>query len=97
MPERWLDVSWDEDANASGVHVGRVNVVLNNEPGVLGAICTMIGRGNGNISNLKITSRSPDFFELHVDIEVKDARQLTDIVAALRTDPVVISAERIRG
>lgn len=97
MPERWIDVSWDEDASATGVHVGRVNVVLTNEPGVLGAICTVIGRDSGNISNLKITSRSPDFFELHLDIEVKDAQQLTDIVAALRADPVVNSVERIRG
>ena len=60
-------------------------------------ICTVVGRGDGNISNLKITNRSPEFFELHLDIEVKNAGQLTDIVAALRVDPVVNSVERLRG
>ena len=97
MPERWLDVSWDEDATATGIYVGRVNIVLSNEPGVLGMICTVVGRDDGNISNLKITNRSPEFFELHLDIEVKNAGQLTDIVAALRVDPVVNSVERLRG
>ena len=97
MPERWLDVSWDEDSTITGIYVGRVNIVLSNEPGVLGMICTVVGRDDGNISNLKITSRSPEFFELHLDIEVKNVRQLTNIVASLRVDPVVNSVERLRG
>lgn len=97
MPERWLDVSWEEGATATGIQVGRVNILISNEPGVLGKICTIVGHGEGNISNLKITSRSPEFFELHVDIEVKNTRQLTYIIAALRADAVVNSVERLRG
>ena len=97
MPERWLDVSWEENATATGIQVGRVNIVINNEPGVLGRICTIVGHGEGNISNLKITSRSSEFFELHVDIEVRNTRQLTYIIAALRADAVVNSVERLRG
>ena len=51
-------------------HVGRINVTIANEPGSLGSLTTVIGKQGGNISNLKITNRSPDFFEIMVDIEV---------------------------
>jgi GTP pyrophosphokinase len=79
------------------MHVGRLHVVLANEPGNLGSMSTIIGKSNGNISNLKITSRSVDFFELMVDVEVADLRHLTNIIAALRATPVVNSVERARG
>jgi GTP pyrophosphokinase len=96
-PERWLDVSWNLGPEGDGTHVGRLHVVLANGPGNLGSMSTVIGRANGNISNLKITSRSVDFFELMVDVEVSDVRHLTNIIAALRATPVVNSVERARG
>ena len=72
-------------------------MTLGNEPGSLGALTTIIGKSGGNISNLKITNRSIDFFEIIVDIEVQDVRHLTNIIAALRTAPVINSVERARG
>lgn len=95
-PERWLDVAWDEGSPA-GAHLGRINVTLDNEPGSLGSLTTVIGRGGGNITNLKITNRSLDFFEILVDIEVQNLRHLTNIIAALRATPVINSVERARG
>jgi GTP pyrophosphokinase len=96
-PERWLDVAWSMGPEGDGMHVGRLHVVLANGPGNLGSMSTVIGRANGNISNPKITSRSVDFFELMVDVEVSDVRHLTNIIAALRATPVVNSVERARG
>ena len=92
MPERWLDVAWDVDSATT--HVGRIRVVLANEPGSLANLTTVIGRNSGNITNLKITDRSADFFELLVDIEVSDVKQLTNIVAGLRATPEVNSVDR---
>ncbi len=94
-PERWLDVAWE--AGSDGAHIGRLRVVVANEPGSLGSLSTVIGRSAGNISNLKITSRSPDFFEIMIDVQVKDVRHLTNIVAALRAMPVINSVERARS
>ncbi len=96
-PERWLDVAWQMGPDGSQLHVGRLHVVLANGPGNLGSMSTIIGKANGNISNLKITSRSVDFFELMVDVEVADLKHLTNIIAALRATPVVNSVERARG
>lgn len=95
QPERWLDVSWDE-ASDSG-HVGRLDVVIANEPGSLGSLSTVIGKNSGNIMNLKIVNRSIDFFEMLIDVEVEDVRHLTTIIAALRATPVINSVERARG
>jgi GTP pyrophosphokinase len=96
-PERWLDVSWQLDGEIPDVHVGRIQLTVINEPGCLGSLSMVIGKNEGNISNLKITNRSADFFDLMLDIEVRDVRHLTDIVAALRATPTVNSVERGRG
>ncbi len=96
-PDRWLDVAWDEEGDPEHVHLGRIAVTIGNEPGSLGSLTTVIGKSGGNITNLKITNRSQDFFELLVDIEVQSVRHLTNIIAALRATPVINSVERARG
>jgi GTP diphosphokinase / guanosine-3',5'-bis(diphosphate) 3'-diphosphatase len=96
-PERWLDVAWNVARNGVETHVGRLHVVIANEPGSLGALTTTVGRNEGNITNLKITNRATDFFEMSMDVEVKDLRHLTNIIAALRATPSVNSVERARG
>jgi GTP diphosphokinase / guanosine-3',5'-bis(diphosphate) 3'-diphosphatase len=95
-PERWLDVAWS-NSDADAIHVGRLNVMIANEPGNLGSLTTVIGKQGGNITNLKITNRSSDFFEMMLDIEVADVKHLTTIIAALRANPVINSVERARG
>jgi guanosine-3',5'-bis(diphosphate) 3'-pyrophosphohydrolase len=95
-PERWLDVAWSS-SETEQIHVGRINVTIANEPGNLGSLTTVIGKQGGNISNLKITNRSADFFEIMIDIQVADVKHLTTIIAALRATPVINSVERARG
>ena len=96
-PERWLDVSWEVDSDDTASHLGRINLVVTNEPGSLGSLSTVIARNLGNISNLKITNRSVEFFEMMVDIEVQDVKHLISIIAALRATPAISSVERTRG
>ncbi|HUC61964.1 MAG TPA: bifunctional (p)ppGpp synthetase/guanosine-3',5'-bis(diphosphate) 3'-pyrophosphohydrolase [Alphaproteobacteria bacterium] len=95
-PERWLDLSWDDEAGAEN-RVGRLAVVVANEPGTLGELSTLIGRQKGNITNLRITNRSTQFFEILIDIEVQDVKHLTNIMAALRASPSINSVARARG
>lgn len=98
-PERWLDVSWDmtQQDDEAGKHVGRIKMMVVNEPGALGSLSMVIAKNQGNIHNLKIMNRSQDFFELVIDIEVNDVRHLTNIIAALRATPEVNSVERSRS
>lgn len=92
-PERWLDIAWGEAAE-DGPHVGRLKIMLANEPGSLGDLSNMIARNNGNISNLNIVNRTVSYFELLVDVEVKDLKHLTDIIAALKASKVVSYVSR---
>ena len=71
------------------MHIGRLKVILANEPGALGDLSNLIARSEGNIANLNITNRTLSYFELIVDIEVRDLKHLTDIIAALRASKVV--------
>ena len=96
-PERWLNISWDNSAQNKIISNARISVVLKNEPGSLGKITTVIAKNNGNISNINFSIRKTDFFEIIIDIEVRDASHLKNIIAALRLVSEVSSLERIKG
>ena len=96
-PERWLDVSWDAGDQSGEAMASRLQVVLLNEAGSLGEMATLIAKGEGNIANLKITQRNVDFFDMLVDVEVKDVAQLSNIMAILRGSPLVSSVRRARS
>ena len=94
-PDRWVDLAWNPEKEPD-VHIGRVTLVVANEPGSLGALSTAIARNMGNITNLRISNRSQDFFEMVIDIEVRSVKHLTNIIAALRAMPAINSVERAR-
>ncbi len=96
-PERWLDVSWGEGEDSPESSVGRLFVTMANETGALGNVATVIGRNGGNIMNFKLTNRSVDFWEMTIDVLVKDTQHLSNVIAALRATPIVISVSRARG
>ena len=97
QPERWIDVAWDPESGAAGRTVGRIHVVVANEPGSLGALSTVIAKNQGNISNLKIVNRTAQFWEMTIDIEVRNVKHLTHVIAALRATPSISAVERVRG
>lgn len=93
-PERWIDIAWDTAGNDER-HVGRIRAHVSHETAALATIANVIAREEGNISNLKITNRSIDFFELLIDIEVRNQRHLNNIIMALRGKEVIQSVERL--
>ena len=92
MPELWLDVSWETD----GLRMvnGRLTTVLSNEPGSLASLATVISQQGGNISNINLTDRTPDFFKFELDLEVKDVEHMRAIIAVLSANKYVESVER---
>ena len=96
-PERWLNISWESSNSKTPSFNSRINVVLKNQPGSLGKITTIIAKNNGNISNINFSNRKIDFYEIIIDIEVRDANHLNNIIAALRLVTEVSSLERIKG
>ena len=96
MPERWVDISWDISSAKSTEFVGRLELVLANQRGGLASLTTVVANNLGNIVNLKINNRTTDFFEMSLDIEVKDNKHLNEIIAALRGIFVVSSVTRAK-
>ena len=96
-PERWLDVSWERDSDNDPLSISRINIILTNKAGSLGKAANVIAKNNGNIANIRFINRKVDFFEIMIDIEVRDINHLSNIVAALRLLSEVSSVERIKG
>jgi guanosine-3',5'-bis(diphosphate) 3'-pyrophosphohydrolase len=95
-PGRWLDVRWDVADNARRFPA-RILVQSVNEPGSLAQIAQVIAEHDGNIDNIRMERKSPDFTSLTIDLEVYDLKHLTSIIAQLRAKPVVAGAERVNG
>jgi guanosine-3',5'-bis(diphosphate) 3'-pyrophosphohydrolase len=96
-PERWLDVRWDVEGTSLQRFPARIVLQSVNEPGTLAQIAQVIAEHDGNIDNIRMTRRSPDFTEVLIDMEVYDLKHLTAIIAQLRAKEVVASAERVSG
>ncbi|WGS23666.1 MULTISPECIES: bifunctional (p)ppGpp synthetase/guanosine-3',5'-bis(diphosphate) 3'-pyrophosphohydrolase [unclassified Bradyrhizobium] len=97
QPERWLDVRWDVDETMPQRFPARILVHNVNEPGSLAQIATVIAEHDGNIDNIHMSRRSPDFTELTIDLEVYDLKHLSAIIAQLRAKAVVARVERVNG
>lgn len=96
-PERWLDVRWDVDDVTPQRFPARLLVENVNEPGSLAQVATVIAEHDGNIDNISMSRRSPDFTELTIDLEVYDLKHLSAIIAQLRAKAVVARVERVNG
>jgi RelA/SpoT family (p)ppGpp synthetase len=96
-PERWLDVRWDEEETTPRRFPARVTVQSVNEPGSLAQIAQVIAEHDGNIDNIRMTRRAPDFTDVLIDLEVYDLKHLNAIIAQLRAKAVVAKVERVNG
>src|SRR6187397_233161 len=96
-PERWLDVRWDIDETMPQRFPARILVHNVNEPGSLAQVATVIAEHDGNIDNINMSRRSPDFTELTIDLEVYDLKHLSAIIAQFRVKAVVARVERVNG
>jgi len=93
MPERILDLTWDN--NKSNIpFISRIKVLLLNEPESLAILAGEIAKNGGNITNFKILSRNSNYFELIFDIEVKSLAHIEVIISALRIKEAIQYADR---
>jgi len=95
--ELWRDLQWTPEAERNTLSDGRLRTTVRDAPGVLGQICTIIGEAGGNIIGINLRHRHSNFFDADFDVEVKDARHLTHVAAALRACPAVETVDRAQG
>ncbi len=88
VPVRW------QPETALGGQVGVV-VEMRNQPGALAAVCARLGEHGGNILRTRTLGVGTRFGSAHFDIEVRNLDHLRLLLEALRTETVVVSAERV--
>jgi GTP pyrophosphokinase len=100
-PERFIDVDWDYSQLGRGKtgeqHNARVSVIATNDPNVLAGLTNAVARQEGAVTNLKIVNRQQDFFEILVDVDVRDLRHLSNVIAGLRAAQGITEVERVRS
>jgi len=100
-PERFIDVGWETPLPGAGgkpaIHTGRISAIAVNQPNTLASLTNAVAKYDGAVTNLKITNRQQDFFEVVLDVEVRDLRHLSNVIAGLRAANGVTQVERARG
>ena len=91
----WLKLEWHKGPY-SPTHKTMLHIVLANEPAVLGRVCSLIGELNCNISDLTFTDKKPDFYNMLVEVEVRDLWHLHTIIDSINTDVKVMEISRHR-
>ncbi len=96
QPDRWLDLHW-HDGSHPAVYGATLELTIGNDTGVLGRICTLIGETKANIADLEFKDRKPDFFRLLIHLELRDAKHLHSLMAALQAESDVAAIKRYRN
>ncbi len=95
-PDSWIDLRWTEGMfNAD--HSSSIEIIMANDAGVLGRICTLIGEHNANIADIHFTERKPDFYRILIDLQVRDIKHLMHIRTAIEADDDIASVVRHRN
>lgn len=107
-PERFIDVDWDyaqlgqaRDGGKDGAgrdrpFTGRISVIAANAANAVANLANAVSKQDGAIANLKIVHRQQDFFECLMDVEVRDLRHLSQVIAGLRAAGGVAQVDRAR-
>jgi guanosine-3',5'-bis(diphosphate) 3'-pyrophosphohydrolase len=93
-PQRLLDVCWKNNQD-SELYQSRIMIVMHNTSGSLAEVSNAIAKKKINITNIQINSRSVDFFEVVIDMEVKNTEHLEHIMSTLRMSKKIIEVKKI--
>ena len=94
--ENWIDLTWRR-AIEHAASIGRLIITIQHVPGALADVTKIIGESKGNLTNIKTTIRSRTFFDMIIDVEVRDTRHMMSIIAALRASAFVVKVNRSRA
>ncbi len=76
---------------------GRVSVIVSNTPNAVANLANAVARQDAALENLKIVHRQQDFFECLMDVEIRDLRHLSQVIAGLRAAGGVAQVDRARS
>ena len=92
--EEWISATW-KDVDQDQFFSSRIKVSVKNEPGSLGKLATVVGGKKGNITNLNISEKGEDFFDMIFVIDVNNILHLESIIDALKKVENVSAVSRL--
>jgi GTP pyrophosphokinase len=92
-PQKLVDICW-RAGNDLDFYQSRIMVVMRNASGSLAEVSSNIARQKININNIKINNRANDFFEVIIDINVKNTDHLEEIMSTLRMSKTIVEVHR---
>jgi len=96
-PDRWIDLVWDVGEDSRERFPAKITIFAINEVGTLAQIAQSIGENDGNIENLAMGVREADFYEMTMNVGVRNLKHLNRIISGIRELPTVSSVTRISG
>jgi GTP pyrophosphokinase len=92
--DRLIEVSWEQ---ATGItHCVDISVMTMDQPGVLGAVSTVISNDGANISRAEILTTQDKKATLHFSIQIKDATHLQQVINNIEKVEGVLRVRRVR-
>lgn len=92
----WIDLRWTEGMSKAN-HPSRLDIVMANDAGVLGRICTLIGEHNANILDINFCDKKPDFYRIIINVNVRDLTHLHNLQTAIEADSDIAEVKRSRN
>ncbi|UOM33679.1 bifunctional (p)ppGpp synthetase/guanosine-3',5'-bis(diphosphate) 3'-pyrophosphohydrolase [Acuticoccus sp. I52.16.1] len=93
-PHCWVDVAWDLSGAAATLYTAAVRVVASNKPTVFAGIAEALEAEDADLGELTVVTKTPDYRELNLHIEVRDAAHLSRVLDRLRGLTTVAEASR---
>jgi len=91
--DRWIDLRWRKNIDDYRA-VSAITMAVKNDVGALSEIAAVVARYGVSISNIEFIHRTPDFFDLKLDLSVATLNTLNQLLTALRATAPVITVER---
>lgn len=93
LPEKWIDVEWEDDVE--GEFPVEIRVDVANERGVLATIAASISDTKANIENVNVEERDGMTSALTFTIDVKNRQHLANIMRRIRAINSVLRINRL--
>ena len=88
-----FEIEWSSDGKE--LYNVRIRMLIANKVNSLATISSIIGKHSVNIVNFHIITKSIDFYEAVMEIEVKGCSHLDKVLVSLSTTDVIYIVERL--
>ena len=94
-PNMLIDVCWKDGAEEETLYQSRIKILMKNQSGSLADVSNTLAKRSINITNIDIANREKDYFEVIIDIEVKNSKHLDSVILSVRILDKVLEVNRL--